>query len=439
MKKAVLALCVLLLLASYSSLQKTAEHKAEKPQEQANPKIAAPADIRYPKSPSIEDYDAQITISDNNPIDPTMLNGYADFSQESFSAILKTASDNVSYSPLSLYYPLMLTLQASKGNTAEQLQTLLHVNRSDNAKDMGNLYRRLYTDNESGQMKIANSLWIQNAYPVKDEFIEAANKQFYAAAYIVDFSQSKTADLMAAWIREHTNANLSPSIRTDESMRMAILNAIYYKARFHTVFDKKKTKKDTFYAQDGKVAADFMHQNMDSHFFIDNKDYAATSLALSNSTSLTLVLPKEGKDLRKLMEQKGFLQNLLEDDGDGAEFGIVNLSLPKFKIHSKLLLADTLKAMGVTSLFDTAAELDGITDEKPLFVSNIQQETSIALDEEGVEASAYTEIGMTGAANIKHPKILHLNLNREFLYVISTRMDGIELPLFIGVCSNPAS
>ncbi|ENY84856.1 hypothetical protein HMPREF1094_03854 [[Clostridium] innocuum 2959] len=138
-----------------------------------------------------------------------------------------------------------------------------------------------------------------------------------------------------------------------------------------------------------------MHQNMDSHFFIDNKDYAATSLALSNSTSLTLVLPKEGKDLRKLMEQKGFLQNLLEDDGDGAEFGIVNLSLPKFKIHSKLLLADTLKAMGVTSLFDTAAELDGITDEKPLFVSNIQQETSIALDEEGVEASAYTEIGMT--------------------------------------------
>lgn len=167
MKKAVLALCVLLLLASYSSLQKTAEHKAEKPQEQANPKIAAPADIRYPKSPSIEDYDAQITISDNNPIDPTMLNGYADFSQESFSAILKTASDNVSYSPLSLYYPLMLTLQASKGNTAEQLQTLLHVNRSDNAKNMGNLYRRLYTDNESGQMKIANSLWIQNAYPVK--------------------------------------------------------------------------------------------------------------------------------------------------------------------------------------------------------------------------------------------------------------------------------
>ena len=304
---------------------------------------------------------------------------------------------------------------------------------------MGNLYRRLYIDNESGQLKIANSLWIQNSYPVNKDFIETANKQFYAAAYDVDFSQAKTADLLAAWIREHTNGNLSPSIRTNESMRMAILNAVYYKARFDTEFDKKDTKKDIFYAQDGKVDTDFMHKEMGSHFFIDNKDYAATSLTLSNSSSLTLVLPKEDKDIRRMMEQKGFLQELLKDDTEGADFGIVKLSLPKFKVHSKLQLADTLKAMGVTSLFDTAAELNGITNEKPFFVSDIQQETCIALNEEGIEASAYTMIGATGAANMEHPKVLDLNLNRPFLYVISTRMDGVELPLFIGVCSNPAS
>ena len=203
--------------------------------------------------------------------------------------------------------------------------------------------------------------------------------------------------------------------------------------------NKKDTKKDIFYAQDGKVDTDFMHKEMGSHFFIDNKDYAATSLTLSNSSSLTLVLPKEGKDIRRMMEQKEFLQELLKDDTEGADFGIVKLSLPKFKVHSKLQLADTLKAMGVTSLFDIAAELNGITNEKPFFVSDIQQETSIALNEEGIEASAYTMIGATGAANMEHPKVLDLNLNRPFLYVISTRMDGVELPLFIGVCSNPAS
>ena len=178
MKKTVRILCVLLLLTGCSSPAKDSTKQNGKTAGAGKSKIAAPADIHYPKSPSIEDHDAQIAIVDDNPVDGTLLSGYADFSQESFSAILKTASDNVSYSPLSLYYPLMMTLQASEGQTAEQLQTLLHVDGRDSAKNMGNLYRRLYTDNESGQLKIANSLWIQNSYPVNKDFIETANKQF---------------------------------------------------------------------------------------------------------------------------------------------------------------------------------------------------------------------------------------------------------------------
>lgn len=438
MRKTTLFLCSILLLTGCSSPVETNQN-ADKPQEIGNPKVAAPADITYPKSPSIEDYDAQIAKDENNPVDVTMLNGYADFSQESFAAILQNNSGNISYSPLSLYYPLMLTLQASQGTTADQLKTLLHVPQTDNAENMGNLYRRLYVDNESGQLKIANSLWVQKDYPIKKEFTQTANKQFYAAAYDVDFSKAETADLMAAWIREHTNGNLSPSIQTDEAMRIAILNAIYYKARFESEFNKQDTKKDTFYAEDGNVTADFMHKEMGTHFFIDNKNYSATSLALSNSSTLTLVLPKENSDVHKLMKHNGFLQELFQDDADGAEFGTVKLSLPKFKVHTKLRLADTLKSLGAASLFDSSAQLDGISDEHPLFISDIQQETSIDLNEEGVEASAYTMIGVAGAGNIEHPKVLDLNLNRSFLYVISTRIDGVELPLFIGSCTNPAA
>lgn len=242
---------------------------------------------------------------------------------------------------------------------------------------------------------------------------------------------------MAAWIREHTNGELSPSIQTDESMRSAILNAIYYKARFDQEFEKKDTRQAVFHTADKDVTADFMHKEMDTHSFIDNDRYASTSLPLSNSSTLTLVLPKEEQGARKLLESKGFIQELFQDDTSGSEFGIVKLSLPKFRVHSKLQLRDAIKAMGVSSLFDTTAELDGMSDAKPLFVSRIQQETSIDLNEEGVEASAYTMMATAGAANVEHPKLLDLNLNREFLYIISTNMDGKNLPLFIGICADP--
>ncbi|MCR0349569.1 serpin family protein [Erysipelotrichaceae bacterium AF15-26LB] len=436
MKKTLLIFCTILLLSGCSFTQKQPSDAVE-PQGTPNPKIAAPADISYPNSPSIEDYDARIAIDDNNPVDSSLLDGYTSFSQESFSAILRDVKGNVSYSPMSLYYPMMLTLQASEGTTAKQLQTLLHVKTNNNADHMGNLYRRLYTDNEGGQLKIANSLWIQKDFPVKKDFIRTANKQYYASLHTVDFSQTKTADLMAAWIREHTNGELSPSIQTDESMRSAILNAIYYKARFDQEFEKKDTRQAVFHTADKDVTADFMHKEMDSHSFIDNDRYASTSLPLSNSSTLTLVLPKEEQGAGKLLESKGFIQELFQDDASGSEFGIVKLSLPKFRVHSKLQLRDAIKAMGVSSLFDTTAELDGISDAKPLFVSRIQQETSIDLNEEGVEASAYTMIAADGAANVEHPKLLDLNLNREFLYIISTNMDGKNLLLFIGICADP--
>lgn len=54
-----------------------------------------------------------------------------------------------------------------------------------------------------------------------------------------------------------------------------------------------------------------------------------------------------------------------------------------------------------------------------------------------MEASAYTMMATAGAANVEHPKLLDLNLNREFLYIISTNMDGKNLPLFIGICADP--
>lgn len=109
MKKTLLIFCTILLLSGCSSTQKQPSNAVE-PQETPNPKIAAPADISYPNSPSIEDYDARIAIDNNNPVDSSLLDGYTSFSQESFSAILRDVKGNVSYSPMSLYYPMMLTL-----------------------------------------------------------------------------------------------------------------------------------------------------------------------------------------------------------------------------------------------------------------------------------------------------------------------------------------
>lgn len=66
----------------------------------------------------------------------------------------------------------------------------------------------------------------------------------------------------------------------------------------------------------------------------------------------------------------------------------------------------------------------------------MQQGTHIAVNEEGVEAAAYTMIGMEAVAEpMEEPEIVEMNLNRPFIYLI-TANDGTTA--FIGVVRNPS-
>lgn len=68
------------------------------------------------------------------------------------------------------------------------------------------------------------------------------------------------------------------------------------------------------------------------------------------------------------------------------------------------------------------------------FISKIRQETHIAIDEKGVEASSYTQIDYCGAGMPEDKA--DMILNRPFIFGIAA-YDGTLL--FIGVCENPVN
>ena len=109
--------------------------------------------------------------------------------------------------------------------------------------------------------------------------------------------------------------------------------------------------------------------------------------------------------------------------------------MPKFETNATYRLGDMLKSLGVTAAFDsTAADFSPISDT-PLFLGDVQQGTHIALNEDGVEAAAFTLDMMCGAAEPdEDPPVVEMNLNRPFIYRI-TANDGSTL--FLGVVRNP--
>lgn len=112
--------------------------------------------------------------------------------------------------------------------------------------------------------------------------------------------------------------------------------------------------------------------------------------------------------------------------------GEVVWKIPKFGFGSKLTLTSVLKSLGVNSAFALDADFSGITDHMA-FITDVRQDTHIAIDEDGVEAAAFTQIAYAGAALPEGRA--EMILDRPFIYGITTQNGTL---LFAGVCENPA-
>jgi serpin B len=110
----------------------------------------------------------------------------------------------------------------------------------------------------------------------------------------------------------------------------------------------------------------------------------------------------------------------------------VKLTMPKFKVEHEMSLVKTLEAMGVRSVFTSAADLTGIA-HGPLAVSDVFQKTVVDVDESGSEAAAVTTImvNMTSARIEPDPV---MTVDRPFYYMIAD-MDAGRI-LFAGRMMN---
>ena len=110
-------------------------------------------------------------------------------------------------------------------------------------------------------------------------------------------------------------------------------------------------------------------------------------------------------------------------------------SVPKFDVKSSVDLADALKALGVADAFEAdKADFTPLTDNIA-YVSSVMQAARVKIDEEGVEAAAYTEIVAKSDGAPEPSPVVEMNLNRPFAFVI---FDGNDVPLFVGTVQTMA-
>ena len=346
---------------------------------------------------------------------------------------LFVSKQNYIYSPISLYMALGMLAQGADGQTLDQILTLLQSGTDktldDINNDLKNIYTRNYYSNDKGMIQMANSIWINNNFEVKQGFLDDLSTNYFAKAYNTNFDEQGKQNIVD-WINHYTKDLLKikkDNYIIDESTALLLLNTIYFDNKWEEEFKSKNNYKDIFYTEQ-EIEVEYMKHTVSSMYY-EGDTYEIFYDYFKNSNKIKFIFPKENSSIDECLEK-----NIVEKELDHTT-GLINveltLSLPKFETKSSYLLNDVLSNLGVDLIFDESANFSKISD-KDLLVTFVKQDAGIILNEEGVKAAAVTGIGMAESA--APGDLITRVLNRPFIYVIQ---DNNNVPLFVGIIYNP--
>lgn len=354
------------------------------------------------------------------------------FSDETAAAVF-TGEGNAVYSPLSLYAALGMLTELTDGETRQQVTELLGVSDSEELRQwVQTLWRQMYRDEKDSALWLGDAVFLNEDMTFHKEPLDVLAKDYYASSYCLPMGSKAADQAVAKWLNEQTNDLLTEdtgAIETKKRDLLRLYNTLYYKAAWQEKFFAGATEQDIFTAADGtEQTCDFMHISIEGLPVARGEGYRCASLYLKDGGAMAFYLPDEGVTVEELLQRMNLLSDPLAVDQYEAR---VNWSVPKFDLHASMKLNDVLETLGVTDAFDVSkADFSPLTEQELVYVESVNQAARVKIDEQGVEAAAYTEVEIADGDPM--PRELpeeEMDLDRPFVFVLE--QDGV--PLFVGV------
>lgn len=340
-----------------------------------------------------------------------------------------STQENVVISPLSIYEAMSITKDGASGQTFNQMQKWFN-NSPAQMKELNTALK----PNNGMALEIANALYAEKNFPISKDFSQKVSS-YGASVSNIEFGQSGV-NTINQWVAQKTHDKIKGILSTlTPEMKLVIVNAVYFKARWQNQFVKELTRDDEFHGAGKKYKVKMMNRQADFSYGED-KTCQVISLPYAGSVALQIFLPKEGKanveDLVKALAQDKLKPEL--------EYREVNYFMPKFKVEDKQELEKTLPSLDMSLPFSQQADFFAMQAKPnrsvPFYIGQVLHKTFMQVDEEGTEAAAATAVMMpAGCAMMKPQEPVMMKVNRPFVLRLKDLRTGTDL--FIGVIRKP--
>lgn len=347
-------------------------------------------------------------------------------------SMLKALGDqNVLLSPISVNIVLHMVLIGARGRTAYQMSAQMGNPSSSLMSEL--LHKMSSPDRNSRKVALdhASAVLIQEGASFNASYYREINRLFDASLATVQFGEGRGSDVVKEvneWASRKTQGRIPQFLEEvpEETTKMLVLNAMYFKSDWKTQFDPEFTDKRVFRNEDGTTAnvpIMFVIETFDfSHDDELNVDALRVPYA-DNQYSMILMLPRSRQSPLSSVVQGLTAAKLNEIIGE-MEPEQVELSLPKMSVQKMLKLRAPLEKLGLRVPFTDAADFKGISKAEDLRLNEILHKAALDVDEVGTRAVAATQAQFV-SKSLVHFK--QFTVDRPFLALIRHEPTGAIL------------
>ncbi|MBS2031621.1 MAG: serpin family protein [Deltaproteobacteria bacterium] len=286
---------------------------------------------------------------------------------------------------------------------------------------------------DGGRLDIANGLFVDDQFALKQPFLDEAQADFGAKVDHVDFANHPdvATTTINDWVSYQTQGLIPQLIQPGQitpDIVLVLVNALYFGGEWPTKFP---TASDgTFYAG-GTAAKTVPTMSDQTHWagFSDQGTYKVLELQTSGSQiAVDFLLPNASDGLPELVA--ALTPAAFQSAVDAATPTTVDVQLPKLHLDFGKDLKPTLQTLGMQAPFNLSSNFSNLGDGD-LGIFFVQHEAVLDLDEGGVHAAGSTAIGVGatgGATGIGVTSVFHAD--HPFLIAIRDVPTGTIL--FLG-------
>ncbi len=348
----------------------------------------------------------------------------------------QSAEGNLVFSPASIGHALLMARAAAEPATGASIDGALALPDGLAAHQAWNAIDQMIAAAAEAEddvtIAIADRIWPRLDVTPDQAWLDLLASEHGADTEALDFAGNPAGcrQLINQWVGDKTEG-LIPELLPEGFIRpdtvLVLTDAIYFKARWQTVFGKYSNVTDAFTLLDGSTTqVEYLHELELGDRRGEGDGFVGAEIPyVGRDLSMLLIVPEAG---RFVEIRDGLDQQLLDEIDATFTTGPYELFMPMWTTNTQIDLMSWLAEIGAAP-----GSYPAITPDA--FLDAAVHGADITVDEWGMVAAAATGLGFAESGP-PEPELI-IKADRPFLYLIRHRPSG--LILFAGQVVDPTA